>query len=293
MIPATTRDAMPRRLLMWRTESLFHDPERRRRAGEWTHLRFTRLPFADEAGVVRSDLRGPMPFADGRFEAAYAFHVHEHLGPDDGLRVLRDMHRVLAPGGICRVSTPDLAFYAAEYLDSVRALESEGGERAAIVHEWATLNLIDQSARRTPGGKMSEALAAGRVDAEQLRRLNGDSLASIFAPPAAPRSRRPCTLDGRPARDPRFIVASLAASAARRFVHRLAPELFLRWSFENNRWLYDLPSLTEAMRRAGFRDVRAHTYATSGITDWGRYDFDRSPRGDYALEPSLYVEGMK
>lgn len=294
MTASLDNDGAARRLLMWRTESLFQDPERRRCAREWTHLRFSRLPYAREPGVVVSDLSGRMPFANGGFEAVYAFHIHEHLGPDDGLRVLRDMHRVLTPGGVCRVSTPDLAFYAEEYLLGLRALGANAGEREAVIHEWALLNLIDQTARRTPGGKMAEALAAGRVDADHLRHLNGDSLATMFSSRASkPPSRRPRTLDGAPATDPRFIVSSLAANAARRLIHRLSPGLFLRWSFENNRWLYDLPSLTRTMELAGFRDVRAHIWATSDIPGWARYDFDRSPLGDYALEPSLYVEGMK
>lgn len=47
-------------------------------------------------------------FADGSVEEVYASHVLEHLGFRDELpQALREIHRVLKPGGLCRISVPD------------------------------------------------------------------------------------------------------------------------------------------------------------------------------------------
>ena len=47
--------------------------------------------------------------ADGAARELYASHVLEHLGFDEVPRALAEWHRVLAPGGMLRVSVPDLA----------------------------------------------------------------------------------------------------------------------------------------------------------------------------------------
>lgn len=45
-----------------------------------------------------------LPFADGSFEAVFAFEVLEHV--DQDVRMLGEMSRVLAPGGLAVISVP-------------------------------------------------------------------------------------------------------------------------------------------------------------------------------------------
>lgn len=48
-------------------------------------------------------------FADGTFAELYASHVLEHFDYKEALlAALREWHRVLAPGGVLRLSVPDL-----------------------------------------------------------------------------------------------------------------------------------------------------------------------------------------
>jgi SAM-dependent methyltransferase len=61
------------------------------------------------------DLRRPLPYADGAFEGAYSEHTLEHMYPPEALALLREVARVLKPGGVFRVSVPDLAKYVAFY----------------------------------------------------------------------------------------------------------------------------------------------------------------------------------
>ena len=52
-------------------------------------------------------------FADGTFAELYASHVLEHFDYVDELpRVLAEWHRVLAPGGVLRLSVPDIDILA-------------------------------------------------------------------------------------------------------------------------------------------------------------------------------------
>lgn len=57
------------------------------------------------------DLRLPLPFPDGSVAVAYTSHTLEHLYPDEALRLLGEIRRVLAPDGVARVAVPDIAYF--------------------------------------------------------------------------------------------------------------------------------------------------------------------------------------
>lgn len=61
---------------------------------------------------------GTLPWRDGAFEAVVAEHVVEHLELREELvPLLREVRRVLRPGGEAWLSTPDLARVCAAYLE--------------------------------------------------------------------------------------------------------------------------------------------------------------------------------
>jgi predicted SAM-dependent methyltransferase len=55
------------------------------------------------------------PFADGAFAKAFSEHMVEHLDIDKVHHFLSEVYRVLRPGGVFRVTCPDLGLYAANY----------------------------------------------------------------------------------------------------------------------------------------------------------------------------------
>lgn len=64
-------------------------------------------------------------FHDGSVAEIYASHVMEHLGYQRELgRALKEFHRILVPGGMLRVSVPDLPTLCRLYLDPQR--DSDG-----------------------------------------------------------------------------------------------------------------------------------------------------------------------
>ena len=48
-----------------------------------------------------------LPFADGEVDFIYAEHFMEHLFLDEAIALLRETHRILAPGGVVRIASPD------------------------------------------------------------------------------------------------------------------------------------------------------------------------------------------
>lgn len=87
--------------------------------------------------IVLHDLRKRFPWADGSVDYVYSSHSLEHLTRSDGEHAVREIFRVLRPGGIARIVMPDLRHEVDRYVagqrdarDFLRALN------AADVEDW-------------------------------------------------------------------------------------------------------------------------------------------------------------
>ncbi|WP_350353340.1 methyltransferase domain-containing protein [Microbacterium sp. A8/3-1] len=65
---------------------------------------------------VQADVTDPLPFDDDTFDWIYAEHLLEHLSLRDAIAWLTEARRILRPGGVLRLSTPDLELYMRGYL---------------------------------------------------------------------------------------------------------------------------------------------------------------------------------
>lgn len=66
-------------------------------------------------GVGYADVRHRIPYARGSVDAVYSSHMLEHLDRDEAVAFLREVRRVLRPGGVLRLAVPDLAALVARY----------------------------------------------------------------------------------------------------------------------------------------------------------------------------------
>ena len=80
------------------------------------HNRFPGWLNIGMPGDINHDLRKPFPIPDGSVRFVYSEHFVEHLTLEEGESVFRECWRVLAPGGVMRISTPDMKALATEYL---------------------------------------------------------------------------------------------------------------------------------------------------------------------------------
>jgi SAM-dependent methyltransferase len=74
--------------------------------------------------VLLADLREALPFADSSFDGVIAKDVLEHV-PDPGA-VVREIRRVLAPGGIVFASSPDAQRWVWDDYTHVRPFTRRG-----------------------------------------------------------------------------------------------------------------------------------------------------------------------
>lgn len=68
-----------------------------------------------ERYFVELDISEPLPFEEGSLDWVYAEHLIEHVTPPVARAWLTEVRRVLAPGGVLRLTTPDLARYVEGY----------------------------------------------------------------------------------------------------------------------------------------------------------------------------------
>ena len=69
-------------------------------------------------GVTFVNAVKPLPFPASALNYVFTEHMFEHISYVAGQKFLREVYRVLKPGGIVRVSTPELAFLMRLYSDS-------------------------------------------------------------------------------------------------------------------------------------------------------------------------------
>ena len=77
----------------------------------WVNVDIDRGPQVD----VVMDIRHGLPFQDNSCQAVFSEHMIEHISRDDGVKLLRECYRVLEPGGVVRMSTPDAGRYLRSY----------------------------------------------------------------------------------------------------------------------------------------------------------------------------------
>ena len=57
------------------------------------------------------DLRVPLPFPDSSALVVYSSHTLEHLYPEEALRLLGEIRRILRPDGVARIAVPDVSYF--------------------------------------------------------------------------------------------------------------------------------------------------------------------------------------
>jgi SAM-dependent methyltransferase len=81
----------------------------------------------DGPGVdIPCDIRRGLPLSDGSVDYIVSHHALPDLGLYDQVPALRELHRVLRPGGVLRLSLPDLD----------RAIAAYQQGRRAYFHTW-------------------------------------------------------------------------------------------------------------------------------------------------------------
>jgi len=267
---------------------------------EFNNVCFSVYPQPPHCPYLYRDLTKPLPFEGESFDHVNSYHIFEHLSLKEGHAHTAELFRVMKPGGILRISVPDLESIAREYLEYLgKSLENPVPENLQR-YKWCVYELIDQATRTYSGGMMLEDIQKGDFDKEHLL----DRYSDVFDPFLNNRSGQE-RQEGEMSRKSFF-----------QRLRTLTPEKIkrrLRWNEykvrrerkdreiagdprktkESVRWMHDRLSLRLMVESQGFVDVKRMDFDRSDIPDWQNYNLDSSNYQEKAIDPSVYIECRK
>ena len=290
-------------LHLWREGDEYFTQKSDKFLKEWTNIMFVVVPQAPLDHVFYVDLsRESLDFPDNTFDAVNSYHLMEHFTPQEAERLMAEMFRVLKPGGILRVSVPDLESICREYLHQLEAAVREPSVQNIRRYQWTVMQIIDQLVRDKTGGMILDAIRAGEYDQDYVDEKQSDVYRPFFkyrqAQEDAPSVPAPKSLWQRVST---LTPLSLYEGLKRRitvYARQLtastpAADHDPHSMRETWRWAYDRISLNFLFQKAGFIEIQPKDFKHSDIPTWSKYDLDRSNFADRAIDPSVYIEGRK
>lgn len=112
--------------------------------------------------LLAYDLSKGIPFGSDSVDIVYHSHVLEHLDRPVAERFLVEMHRVLKPGGLCRIVVPDFESACRAYVEHLELCVRE--PQQATTHEELIAGVLEQSVRRAAAGASGRRGVAGLVE---------------------------------------------------------------------------------------------------------------------------------
>ncbi len=251
---------------------------------------------ANSSNVQQMNLSKPLRFENEKFDFVYTSHFIEHITYLQAEMLLKECYRVLSPGGIIRIITPDFEKICREYL---RQIESGSLQKS----EFVKFTLIDQMVRNKPGGESSawRALSQGNTDLKEFMSLwtgapVGHRQSKIFAKSRLLLFWKNIT---RALKNPQSLKRYLLWK-----YYKMISLLFPKWfrdqhiAFcrpgERHLYLFDFQSLKALMAKVGFTEILRSSAGSSisGRNDFLQLDLDLqgNPRKG---EESMYIEARK
>jgi predicted SAM-dependent methyltransferase len=143
------------------------------------------IDIESETADLHHDMRTPLPYHDNSVDFIYNEHFIEHLTAEEGVRVMKEFHRVLKPEGVLRIATPDLRYVLFRYFffwrsqDWIQKWHRELKTRAEMINKsfysWEHRYLYDSEELRRRLGEAGftrlSKKSFGKSDYSELRGL--------------------------------------------------------------------------------------------------------------------------
>jgi len=265
---------------------------------DWTNIDLN----SNNSHVMSHDLRRGIPFPEASFDVVYHSNIIEHFQRDDALLFMKECFRVLKPGGILRVATPNLEQICRIYLEILNSLKNGDLSRDPD-YEWILLEMYDQTVREKSGGQMVEYLSQSPIPNEKfvLERIGEEGREIIHSLREQKKENSVSIYQI----NIRKLIRGVSYYFTKFRIYVLAPIIlgtegsraikmgYFRTSGEVHQWMYDPYSLRKLILSAGFVNPVEKTAFDSLIPHWNLFHLDTLPDGRVRKPDSFYMEALK
>jgi predicted SAM-dependent methyltransferase len=253
------------------------------KVGNWVNVDYA-SPLDN---VLKMNILDGLNFSDNSFDVVYTAQFIEHLTLKEAEKILHEIHRVLKPGGVLRIVTPDLEELSRSYLQYLDKLKNEFNADDEKKYEWIRIELFDQIVRDYSGGEMNKFVK--KCD-ENMKKYLLERIGYTFSTFSQPtkNNKKYTSLT-----DLLNIIPRVGKKIVRTILENVVSKSSrigrFRQSGEVHRYMHDVYSLTHLLESQGFSSITKIDPYTSAISDWDKYELDvinGQPDGPFAL----YVE---
>tara|TARA_B100000900_G_scaffold401425_1_gene406100 strand:- start:2426 stop:3259 length:834 start_codon:yes stop_codon:yes gene_type:complete len=255
----------------------------------WINIDFTsHSPIVKKANILDG-----LPYEDNTFDVVYSSHFIEHIPVDQIELFFDDVYRILKPGGLIRLVTPDLEFLNNEY-------KINYDKKAFKKANFITSLTIDQCVRSVSGGKLKK-------DMDNFYNSNDTEMIDYIKLLIGPDAFEYVDSNDisfikkvliKVKKDPKFIFNILFMIRVKIFSFFL-PKSFRELNLSNasigekHMWLYDFNSLSEMLKNSSFININRTNFNESNYYNYifSKLDIKNSlPRKGIH---QLFVEALK
>ena len=264
---------------------------------KWINIDFSKTG----EGVIGHNLLNGIPFNDNTFEVVYHSHVLEHFSKEDGAKFIKECYRVLKPGGIIRIALPDLEQIVSNYSRLIAiGIADQDNEKIRADYDWIMTEMYDQTVRNESGGEMLKYLSKEILENESFIYQRMGYEAYLIRQEII----RPIENLPKKTSVTRKIYRIIRRIISPKEIKNLFFKLFFpeeykliklgqfRRSGEIHQWMYDIYSLSNLLKNAGFKNIEKKGFDKSNIPGWKSFSLDEV--NNVIRKPdSLFVEAIK
>ena len=254
---------------------------------DWINIDFG----SNNKDVLAYDLLKGIPYRDNIFDVVYHSHLIEHLPKEQTTNFINECYRVLKPGGIIRLATPNLEKIVSNYTKYLKGALTKN-KLADLKYDWTMIELYDQCVRNFTGGEMGKIYSQNnnpisnfiykRMGIKLINKNNLNTKNNLTN-----NTRKTLLFDTRISLKDRLLMLILGRNFQYYQLGRF------RLSGEIHQWMYDRFSLARLLRHAGFEDIRIYSARNSRIPKWNSYYLDINQDGTVYKPDSIYAEAVK
>lgn len=243
---------------------------------DWINIDFV----SNNKDILAYDLLKGIPCRDNTFDVVYHSHLIEHFPKENAVNFIKECYRVLKPGGIIRIATPNLEEIVKNYTKYLnRSLKND--KIAEFKYDWTMIEMYDQCVRNFTGGEMGKIYSTGNIP-------NTDFVYERVGIRVERKTKQEIKIYHSKIDIKNWILKLILGKEFKNYEIGK-----FRLNGEVHQWMYDRFSLKRLLILNKFRNVKICQARESRVPNWFSYNLDTNSDGTVYKPDSIFIEAVK